>query len=175
MKTTSKIQRQIERAEAKGTIDLTLAAEQHEAGARAFLDFLHNADVPAFLQDVLLDAVVKASMIVGVEAPNYDEPRREQIKALADLFRRSLGNVRTNLDLCPAPDPDSIEAFASHLSEVLRLARDGEIVNPDFYNHIRDPFTSFVTDEALQDTDEPEFITFALKCRALREQKKGGR
>jgi hypothetical protein len=76
MTKTGKTQRAIGRKEARGTLDLTLAATQHEQGARAVLAFIGNADAPGFLQDTIFDAIVKAGVKVGVEVPNYTEPRR---------------------------------------------------------------------------------------------------
>ena len=83
---TSKLQREIERAEARVTLDLTLAARQREAGARAVLALINNADVPDFISDHVIDAITKAGMKAGCETPDAFRMGREQIKQLARLF-----------------------------------------------------------------------------------------
>ncbi len=69
-------------------------------------------------------------------------------------------------------DPDSIEAFAYHLSEVLRLAGSIDVVSEEFYRTLADAANDHITSELLRDCDTPEFLTFALGRMALRG--KGG-
>jgi hypothetical protein len=69
-------------------------------------------------------------------------------------------------------DRDSIEAFAYHLSEVLRLAGSIDVVSEEFYRTLADAANDHITSELLRDCDTPEFLTFALGRMALRG--KGG-
>jgi hypothetical protein len=115
-----------------------------------------------------MDALLAAARVNGQVLPNFDEPKTQQIKTLADLLAVTGGNFT------PKPDPDSIEAFALHLSEVLRLARTSDFVPADFYNAIGEACNDHLTNELLRDSETPEFIKFALERIAPRAAKGGG-
>jgi hypothetical protein len=98
-------------------------------------------------------------------------PPRQQIKLLVNLFEAAGLRVPNNLALYPAPG--SIEAFAHHLSEVLRIARTADFIATDLSDALHEAANDFIPNNLLNDTDTPEFIKFALERSALRE--KGGR
>jgi hypothetical protein len=168
MKKTSKIQRAIERLEAKDTLDLTLVRKQHEEGARAVMALINNADVPDFISDRVIDIITKAGMKTNCETPDEFKPGKEQIKQLADLFAVAGGFIRLE------PAPDSIEAFAFHFSEVLRIARTADFISTDLSDALHDASNDFITNELLNNSKcgahRAEFISFALAAYAAREK-----
>ncbi len=62
------------------------------------------------------------------------------------------------------------KAFAHHLAEALRLARDPAIAPVDLYNALAEAVNDHLTNQLANDSDSAEFIGFALERIAARRQ-----
>jgi hypothetical protein len=62
------------------------------------------------------------------------------------------------------------KAFAHHLAEALRLARDPAIAPADLYNALGEAVNDHLTNELSNDSDSAEFIGFALERIAARRE-----
>lgn len=71
--------------------------------------------------------------------------------------------------ITPRRDPDSIEAFAFHLSEVLRIGRTAEIVTSRLYNDLAGAWNDDginAMPELGQFQESPDYIALALTTAA---------
>jgi hypothetical protein len=74
-------------------------------------------------------------------------------------------------------DAEELDAFAHHLSEVLRIARDSDIISVRFFNALADAWNDYGSDSTLGDNfwHSEEYIRLTLRKGAeQRAQKKGG-
>jgi hypothetical protein len=158
--------------------------------AARVIEFATDDRIPDVFRSVMFTFFAHATNATGIEivvGPNCDTIDRAGLRQfIGRAFR--LGYDERGLYKNEAPGegdylikpegeraPDSIEAFALHLSEVLRIGRSAEFVTSRLYNDIGNAWNDAINDVPRLDklNESPDYIALALKT-AARQRGKGG-